>query len=215
MDGPDLAADGGMRPVLTLAVVACALVSACGVRPHPYPAVEPYLLHVPAPGTDYRYRTGPQGFGRVGPVLPPEAAYPDYPGYPHPASGWDGYGAYGHGGHHAYGPGDPEVYAHGRAWSEHRRSASGGYSYERRESATLESRFHSGVTVERLEPREPHRPGARPYEPDHGPVPYGPAPYDPAPYDPAPYGPTPYESLPPEWPGYGPVPYDAGDEGFY
>ena len=60
-----------MRTILTLSAVV-VLAAACAPRPHPYPVAEaPYLLHVPAPGTDYRYRSGPQGFGRTGPVYAP------------------------------------------------------------------------------------------------------------------------------------------------
>lgn len=204
-----------MRTILTLSVVV-VLTVACAPRPHPYPVGQaPYLLHVPAPGTDYRYRGGPQGFGRTGPVhhapmpyshsqapysQPPYSQPPHgHPGLGHgqPLSPEHPYGAWGE--PHAYGRGD------GYAWSDRRESVRGGHAYESREMMTEETWIGGGVILEREGPREPHRVGPNPYEAAPGyPGPYAEAPRRPEPEpEPEPYRPAPR----PPYPDQGPEPF--------
>ena len=220
-----------MRTILTLSA-AVVLAAACAPRPHPYPVAEaPYLLHVPAPGTDYRYRSGPQGFGRTGPVYAPGPAYGPYgpgPGYgghgqdyrgPAPHGPPPGYGGeYGYE-YEAYGQG-PRVqgYSDGYSWGDRRHSVRGGSSYESREMMTEETYVTGGVIVEREGPREPHR--AAPYPDTSGYEPY-PGPYDESPrFAPPRAEPQPFEApragLPPVRQPQPQRPYpDAGPEPFY
>lgn len=219
-----------MRTILTLSAVV-VLAAACAPRPHPYPVAEaPYLLHVPAPGTDYRYRSGPQGFGRTGPV---------YGQGPHHGPYWPGVGRYGYGHEYegpapydpppgyvgygyeyeAYGEG-PRVgaYSDGYSWAGRRHSVRGGSSYESREMMTEESYFAGRVIVEREGPHAPHL--AAPYRDTSGYQSY-PGPYaessrvdppraEPSPYAPPPAGPPPVGQPEPR------QPYpDAGPEPFY
>ena len=180
-----------MRTILTLSAVV-VLAAACAPRPHPYPVAEaPYLLHVPAPGTDYRYRSGPQGFGRTGPVYAPGPAYGPYgpgPGYGGPRQDYRGPApqgpppGYGYGGEYgyeyeAYGHG-PRVqgYSDGYSWGDRRHSVRGGSSYESREMMTEETYVTGGVIVERDGPRAPHRIDPAPYGDTSGYEPY-PGPY--------------------------------------
>lgn len=177
-----------MRTILTLSAVV-VLAAACAPRPHPYPVAEaPYLLHVPAPGTDYRYRSGPQGFGRTGPVYAPGPAHGPYapaPGYgghgqgyqePAPYGPPPGYGGYGHE-YEGYGEG-PRVqgYSDGYSWGDRRHSVRGGSSYESREMMTEETYITGGVIVGREGPRAPHRSALEPY-PDTSGYPSYPGPY--------------------------------------
>lgn len=209
-----------MRTILTPpAVILSAVVvvaAACAPRPQPHPVDRaPYLLHVPAPGTDYRYRSGAQGFGRTGPVHAPVQhgpqpyAYPDY-GYVHPLPPEHPP----HGAGHSYEHGRPGGYV----WGERRESISGGHAYESREYMTEETWVGGGVIVERDRPREPHRP----HDSDLGyPGPYALAPRhaepayhpEPRPYPhaapeapPPPSPPAPPRNRPP-WPDPGPEPF--------
>ena len=216
-----------MRTILTLSAVV-VLAAACAPRPHPYPIAEaPYLLHVPPPGTDYRYRSGPQGFGRTGPVYAPGPAYGPGPGYggygggyqgPPPYGPPPGYGEYGYG-YQAYGEG-PRVsgYSDGYSWGDRRHSVRGGSSYESREMMTEESYFEGGVVVEREGPRAPHRPALYPdtsgYQSYPGPYAessrFDPPRAEPSPYAAPPAGPPPVRQPEPR------RPYpDAGPEPFY
>ena len=207
-----------MRTILTPSSVALAavvvLAGACAPRPHPYPVGQaPYLLHVPAPGTDYRYRSGSQGFGRTGPVHHAPTPYSQSPysqspysqaPYAQPPHGHYGYG-------HPLPPEAPygawrEPHAHGRAdgyaWSDRRESVRGGHVYESREMMTEETWIGGGVILEREGPREPHRPGPNPYAAAPGyPGPYAEAPRRP---EPEPYRPGPRSPYP-----------DQGPEPFY
>jgi hypothetical protein len=220
-----------MRTILTLSAVV-VLAAACAPRPHPYPVAEaPYLLHVPAPGTDYRYRSGPQGFGRTGPVYAPGPYQPGYQGHgdgyrgaaPHgPPPGYGGHGyqseTYGYG---------PRVsgYSDGYSWGDRRHSVRGGSSYESREMMTEESYFEGGVIVEREGLRAPHRPDPAPYRDTSGhqsyPGPYAESPqYEPRRVEPSRFeapraGPT--SAYPPQPQRPQPrQPYpDAGPEPFY
>lgn len=187
-----------MRTILTpshmvLAAVV-ALTAACAPRPHPYPAGQaPYLLDVPAPGTDYRHRSGSQGFGRTGPVhhgpMPySEAPYPQaphgHPGHGRPLPPETPYGAWR----------EPPAYgrADGYAWSDRRESVRGGHAYESREVMTEETWIGGGVILEREGPREPHRPSPDPHEAAPGyPGPYAEAPRGAEPYRPGPRSPYP------------------------
>ncbi|MEH6664565.1 MAG: hypothetical protein V7678_06915 [Brevundimonas sp.] len=204
-----------MRTILTLSA-AVVLAAACAPRPHPYPVAEaPYLLHVPAPGTDYRYRSGPQGFGRTGPVYAPGPAQgpygpgPGYGGYqgPAPQGPPPGYGGYGQG-YEARGHG-PRVsgYSDGYSWGDRRHSVRGGSSYESREMMTEETYVTGGVIVEREGPHAPRRPAPYPDASTY-PGPYAESPrLEPRPVE-APHG-----GRPPAQP---PQPYpDAGPEPFY
>ncbi|MBA4001233.1 hypothetical protein [Brevundimonas sp.] len=217
-----------MRTILTLSAVV-VLAAACAPRPHPYPVAEaPYLLHVPAPGTDYRYRSGPQGFGRTGPVYAPGPYGPGpahgghgqaYQG-PAPQGPPPGYGGYGYG-YEAYGEA-PRVqgYSDGYSWGDRRHSVRGGSSYESREMMTEETYVTGGVIVERERPRAPHRPDPAPYRDTSGYTSY-PGPYaessrfeprraEPSPYAAPPAGPPPVRQPQPQ------QPYpDAGPEPFY
>ncbi|MFT4954686.1 MAG: hypothetical protein ACI8U3_001060 [Brevundimonas sp.] len=205
-----------MRTILTLSAFV-VLAAACAPRPQPYPVAEaPYLLHVPAPGTDYRYRSGSQGFGRTGPVYAPGPAYGPYgpgPGYgygegyqgPPPYGPPPGYREYGYG-YEAYEGPHVRRYSDGYSWGDRRHSVRGGSSYESREMMTEERYFEGGAIVEREATREPHR--------------YEPAPYrDTSGYQsyPGPYA----ESSRFESPRAEPSPYarrpypDAGPEPFY
>lgn len=182
-----------MRTILTLSA-AVVLAAACAPRPYSHPAGEaPYLLHVPPPGTDYRYRSGPQGFGRTGPVLTPGPAYAplgpgpharDYryesppPDGPLPGYGYE-YEA------HGYAPG-VYGYSDGYAWSDRRRSVRGGSSYQSREMMTEQTWAGGGVILER--------------EPDR--------------YEVAPGYPGPYAVAPPHR-AQPPLPVDDGPEAFY
>ncbi|MFN3536623.1 MAG: hypothetical protein ACK4Y4_04175 [Brevundimonas sp.] len=215
-----------MRTILTLSAVV-VLAAACAPRPHPYPVAEaPYLLHVPAPGTDYRYRSGPQGFGRTGPVHAPGPGYggpgQDYRG-PALQGPPPGYGGYGYG-YEAYGDG-PRVqgYSDGYSWGDRRHSVRGGSSYESREMMTEETYITGGVIVEREAPRAPHR--SAPY-PDTSGYPSYPGPYAESPrFEPPRYEPPRAEPPPFEAPRAGPPPVpspqprppypDAGPEPFY
>jgi hypothetical protein len=220
-----------MRTILTLSAVV-VLAAACAPRPHPYPVAEaPYLLHVPAPGTEYRYRSGPQGFGRTGPVY---ASGPYQPGYQGHGDGYRGAAPHGpppgYGGHgyesetYGYGPrvsGDSDGYS----WGDRRHSVRGGSSYESREMMTEESYFEGGVIVEREGPRAPHRPDHAPYRDTSGhqsyPGPYAESPqYEPRRVEPSRFeapraGPT--SAYPPQPQRPQPrQPYpDAGPEPFY
>ncbi|MFN4297955.1 MAG: hypothetical protein ACK4FB_14085 [Brevundimonas sp.] len=223
-----------MRTILTLSAVV-VLAAACAPRPHPYPVAEaPYLLHVPAPGTDYRYRSGPQGFGRTGPVYAPGPAYGPYrpgPGYgghgqtyqePAPQGPPPGHDSYGYRyGYEAYGDG-PRVqsYSNGYSWGDRRHSVRGGSSYESREMMTEETYVTGGVIVEPQAPRAPHRPAPEPYPETSTYQPY-PGPYaeyprfephraEPSPFETPHAGPPPVQSQQPR------PPYpDAGPEPFY
>ena len=195
-----------MRTILTLSAVAI-VAAACAPRPYPQPLAEaPYLLQVPAPGTDYRYRGGPQGFGRTGPVYGPGPAYGPYDARPYHGEhghgraphgqppGYDGYG-YGHGAHGER----PHIrgYSDGYSWSDRRHSVRGGSSYESREMMTEETYVTGGVIVEREGPRAPHRPAPTPYPGAAGPQDY-PGPYAQAPGHPAPPVQRPYPDAGPE-----------------
>lgn len=136
-----------MRTILTLSVVLI-MVAACAPRPALHPGREaPYLLHVPAPGTDYRYRSGPQGFGRTGPVHGPSSYAPPP------------YGVYGQG--HAPPDYRADPYWHrndeGYAWSGRQGSVRSGYAYESREMTTEQTWVGGGLILEREGRREPHR----------------------------------------------------------
>lgn len=200
-----------MRTILRLSAVV-VLAAACAPRPHPYPVEAPYLLRVPAPGTDYRYRSGPQGFGRTGPVYAsgpahgpygPGPGYAGHEGYQGPPPG---YGEYDYG-HEAYGEG-PHVrgYSDGYSWGDRRHSVRGGSSYESREMMTEESYFEGGVIVEREASQAPRGPEYGPY-----PGPYAQSPrFGPSPYAAPPAGPPPVQQPDPR------QPYpDAGPEPFY
>jgi hypothetical protein len=203
-----------MRTILTLSAVVVVLAAACAPRPHPYPVAEaPYLLHVPAPGTDYRYRSGPQGFGRTGPVYAPGPADgpygPRYGGHgegyqgPAPHGPRPGYGGYGYESEaYDYGP-RVRGYSDGYAWGDRRHSVRGGSSYESREMMTEETYITGGVIVEREGPRAPHRPA--PYPDTSGYQPY------PGPYAQSPRYESPRVETPPA-PRHYP---DAGPESFY
>ena len=220
-----------MRTILTLSAVV-VLAAACAPRPHHYPVAEaPYLLHVPAPGTDYRYRSGPQGFGRTGPVYAPGPAYGPYG----PGPGYGGYGE-GYQGPPPYGPppgyddygyeyesysAGPRVsgYADGYSWGDRRHSVRGGSSYESRELMTEESYFEGGVIVEREGPRAPHRMGPTPYPDTSGYQSY-PGPYaESSRFEPPRAEPSPYRAPPAGPPVPQPQPRqpypDAGPEPFY
>ncbi|MFN3815877.1 hypothetical protein [Brevundimonas sp.] len=231
-----------MRTILTLSAVV-VLAAACAPRPHAYPVAEaPYLLHVPAPGTDYRYRSGPQGFGRTGPVYAPGPAYGSYGPGPGDHGSGPAYGSYGPGpGDHgsgqdyrgpapqgpppgyddrygyeyeAYGQGARvQGYPDGYSWGDRRHSVRGGSSYESREMMTEETYITGGVIVEREAPRAPHR--SAPY-PDTSGYPSYPGPYAESPR----FEPPPFEAPragPPPVPSPQPrPPYpDAGPEPFY
>lgn len=181
-----------MRTILALSIVV--LAAACAPRPYPHPVGEaPYLLHAPPPGTDYRYRSGPQGFGRTGPVHAPGPAYgPPGPGpyaRDHRYEGPPPYGpppSYGYGYEaHGYAPG-VHSYSDGYAWGDRRRSVSGGSSYQSREMMTEETWVGGGVILER----------------------------EPTPYESAPGYPGPYAVAPPDH-DRRPPPADQGPETFY
>lgn len=196
-----------MRTILTLTVVSvAALAAACGPRPQPLPqpvAHAPYPLQVPPPGTDYRHRSGPQGFGRTGLIAPPAAPPPSH-GYPHGAPAHPPHdGRYDH---DRYGYGDRAP--HGYVWGDRREAVSGGHTYESREWMTEETWVEGGVLLEREAPRAPHRPPSGHYESGRTyPGPYAEAPRQPAPIAPRSYETPPQRSAPPEAiPGY-PGPY--------
>jgi hypothetical protein len=200
-----------MRTILTLSAVV-VLAAACAPRPHPYPVAEaPYLLHVPAPGTDYRYRSGSQGFGRTGPVYSPGPSYRPYgAGYVDAGS----YQArpyvppleYGYGyEYEAYGEGPPvHGYSDAYSWGDRRHSVRGGSSYQSREMMTEETYITGGVIVEREAQNEPRR--SAPYRDTSG-YPSYPGPYAESPW---------FEPPPPVEPDHTQRPYpDAGPEPFY